>query len=80
MVWFLMFLLLDIIYHNPKEPLKLSPVYLTSEAYGFIISTDSPFLHNLDIKLLEMKENGKIKEIEFKWLSYSKRKGIGSID
>ncbi|MGD1804804.1 transporter substrate-binding domain-containing protein [Dapis sp. BLCC M126] len=69
------------LHNHPKERLKLSSVYFASEAYGFIISPDSPFLHNIDIKLLEMKENGKIKEIESKWLSKSKRvgsKGVGS--
>ncbi|MEM1173121.1 MAG: transporter substrate-binding domain-containing protein [Cyanobacteria bacterium P01_H01_bin.35] len=66
------------LHNNPKERLKLSPVYFATEAYGFIIYPDSPLIKNLDIKLLEMKENGKIKEIESKWLSYSKRKGIGN--
>ena len=66
------------LHNHPQEHLKLSPVYFASEAYGFMISPDSPFLNNLDIKLLEMQENGKIKEIESKWLSHSKRKGIGN--
>ena len=66
------------LHNNPKERLKLSQVSFASEAYGFIVSPDRSFLKNLDIRLLEMKENGKIKEIESKWLSYSKRKGIGN--
>ncbi|MGD1699939.1 transporter substrate-binding domain-containing protein [Dapis sp. BLCC M229] len=64
------------LHNHPKERLKLSPVYFASEAYGFIVSPDSLFLNNLDIKLLEMHENGRIKEIESKWLSNSKSKGV----
>ncbi|WP_375340602.1 hypothetical protein [Okeania sp. SIO3I5] len=64
------------LHNHPQDSLKFSPVYFASEAYGFIISPESPFLNNLDIKLLEMQENGKIKEIESKWLS--KSKGIGN--
>ncbi|MGK7920189.1 MAG: transporter substrate-binding domain-containing protein [Trichodesmium sp.] len=59
--------------NHPKERLKLSPVDFATEAYGFIISPDSPFLNDIDIKLLEMHEDGEIKEIESKWLSYSEK-------
>ena len=56
----------------PEERLKLSPVNFANEPYGFIVSLDNSFINNLDIRLLEMRENGKIREIESKWLSNSK--------
>ena len=57
--------------NNPKDSLKLSPVDFATEAYGFMVSTDNSFLKKIDIKLLEMQENGKIGEIQSKWLSSS---------
>ena len=57
--------------NHPKDSLKLSPVDFATEAYGFMVSTDNSFLKKIDIKLLEMQENGKIGEIQSKWLSSS---------
>ena len=57
--------------NHPKDSLKLSPVDFATEAYGFMVSTDSSFLKKIDINLLEMQENGKIGEIQSKWLSSS---------
>ena len=57
--------------NNPNDSLKLSPVDFATEAYGFMVSTDNSFLKKIDIKLLEMQENGKIGEIQSKWLSSS---------
>ncbi len=59
------------LHNNPRDNLKLSPVYFASEAYGFMISPDSPVIKDFDVRILEMKENGKIKEIGSKWLYYS---------
>ncbi len=58
------------LHNHPKDNLKLSSVYFAHEPYGFMVSPNSSFLNNLDIKVLEMQENGKIKDIESKWLSY----------
>ncbi|WP_293056885.1 transporter substrate-binding domain-containing protein [Okeania sp. SIO2B3] len=55
---------------NPNENLKLSPVTFASESYGFMISPDSSFLEDFNIRILEMRESGKIREIESQWLSY----------
>ena len=59
----------DYLRNHPKDPLKLSPVDFATEPYGFMVSTNSSFLKKIDIKLLEMQENGKIGEIQSKWLS-----------
>ncbi|NEN91172.1 MAG: transporter substrate-binding domain-containing protein [Okeania sp. SIO3H1] len=55
---------------NPNENLKLSPVTFASESYGFMIFPDSSFLEDFNIRILEMRESGKIREIESQWLSY----------
>ncbi|NEO58136.1 MAG: transporter substrate-binding domain-containing protein [Okeania sp. SIO3B5] len=55
---------------HPNENLKLSPVSFANESYGFIISPGSSFLEDFNIRILEMQESGKIREIESQWLSY----------
>ncbi|MDJ0555397.1 MAG: transporter substrate-binding domain-containing protein [Microcoleaceae cyanobacterium MO_207.B10] len=53
---------------NPTENLKISPVSFATEHYGFVLSQNTPFREKFNIKILEMQENGKISEIESKWL------------
>ncbi|MGK7877400.1 MAG: transporter substrate-binding domain-containing protein [Xenococcaceae cyanobacterium] len=52
----------------PEVSLRLAEFSFASEDYGFVLPLESPLLQKLNVKLLQLKQEGQIKAIEDKWL------------
>ncbi|WP_414548905.1 transporter substrate-binding domain-containing protein [Anabaena sp. CCY 0017] len=55
---------------NPELNVKLTNLSLGTELYGFVLPIDSPLTKDLNIELRLMSENGSLKDIANRWLSY----------
>ncbi|MDB9304038.1 MULTISPECIES: transporter substrate-binding domain-containing protein [Cyanophyceae] len=56
---------------NPELNVKLTNLSLGNELYGFVLPIDSSLTKKLNIELRLMSENGSLKDIATRWLSYT---------
>lgn len=56
------------LYQNPRLSLKLASVSFASEKYGFVLPLDSEIVQRLNIQLVRLQEEGKVKSIQDQWL------------
>lgn len=54
---------------NPQLPLSLTEFSFATEDYGFAVPLESPLIRPLNVKLLQLKEEGTLKAIEEKWMN-----------
>ena len=52
----------------PELPVKLANFSLAIENYGFALPLNSPYTQQLNVKLLQLQQSGKLKEIGDRWL------------
>jgi len=53
---------------HPEVDLRLANFAVSAETYGIALPFESPLLRQLNIRLLKMKQEGTLREIEAKWL------------
>jgi polar amino acid transport system substrate-binding protein len=58
---------------NPDLDLQVADFVLSSENFGFVVPHDSPLTQQLDLTIVQLKEEGVIQDIKAFWLE-----GIGS--
>lgn len=56
------------LHRYPDVPLRVADFALATENYGFVVPLKSPLLQKLNVGLLKMQENGKLKKINDSWL------------
>lgn len=54
---------------NPDLPLRMSPLTVASETYGFVLPANSSFKKKLSVEILELIDGRRLLEIAEKWLS-----------
>ncbi len=56
------------LHQHPQAPLRVAQFFLATENYGFVVPLDSALLQPLNVRLLQLQQEGRIKRIEEQWL------------